>query len=385
MKKGFPTTLLRYVSGEMARTVSLTLVVVTLLWVFVITLQLVRHHAVGPRVFAMVVPLLTVISLAYTLPIAILFGVSIAYGRLSTENEFRAMAWNGVHLGWTILPAAALAVAATFVSLFVSTQAMPYALQKRDTLISSSVMAVVRNRFIVAAQSGEAVKFNRTSLTLQSYDSKTGTAIGVNIIVVDREKNWQVTLSLSADAARVVEGKVEGAMEFSRDPDKPQHLRRYISFIFTNGRIQEYDPDARLKVITTMPAPPIAVDVSKNVNRIEIKQMGLTRLAAYAREADSDKNRNKARTLLFERLALGMSPFFFALVAAPMAMVAKWKHMLTSFLPSLVLASGVYYPLVMWAKVQGEAGTVDPALGMFAGNALMLIISVILTLVVLRK
>ena len=45
MKKGFPKTLLRYVSGEMARTVSLTLVVVTLLWVFVITLQLVRHHA----------------------------------------------------------------------------------------------------------------------------------------------------------------------------------------------------------------------------------------------------------------------------------------------------------------------------------------------------
>ena len=92
----------------MARTVSLTLVVVTLLWVFVITLQLVRHHAVSPRVFAMVVPLLTVISLAYTLPIAILFGVSITYGRLSAENEFRAMAWNGVHLGWMILPAAAI-------------------------------------------------------------------------------------------------------------------------------------------------------------------------------------------------------------------------------------------------------------------------------------
>ena len=59
--------------------------------------------------------------------------------------------------------------------------------------------------------------------------------------------------------------------------------------------------------------------------------------------------------------------------------------MLTAFLPSLVIAAAVYYPLVMWAKVQGEAGTVDPLYGMFAGNAVMLVVSGVLTLIVLRR
>jgi hypothetical protein len=204
-------------------------------------------------------------------------------------------------------------------------------------------------------------------------------------MIVDAEKHWKVTLSLNADAARIVEGKVPGALEFAPSRDKPESQGRFISFIFSNGVIEEFDPEANLTLSARAPAPPVAVDVSGGVGEPALKELSWRELAELAGGSATAGRRNEARTLLCERVAFGMSPFFFALMAAPMAMVARWKHALTSFLPSLVIAACVYYPLAMWAKVQGESGSLDPVYGMFAGNALMLVVSAVLMVVVLRR
>jgi len=369
----------------MARAFSLTLAVVTLLWVFVFTLQLVRRHVVGPMQFLIVLPLSTVVSLAYTLPIAVLFGVSIAYGRLSADNEIRALAWNGVHLGWTILPAAAIAVAATAVSLYVNVEAVPAALHISKKVVTANLMDAVEREFIAASQMGKAVELANISMRMEGYDPQTHTATGVNIMIAEKKEGWKVTYNLTADAARIVEGKAQGALELSPDPDRAESRRRFVSFVFVNGVIQEYDPKARMALSAKAPAPPVAVDMAGEIEGVELKELGWEGLSRLAAESDSPSERNKARTLLYERIALGMSPFFFALLGAPMAMVARWKHTLTSFLPSLVIAAAVYYPLVMWAKVQGEAGSLDPALWMFAGNAVMLVLSAAVMLIVFRR
>ncbi|MHC4712449.1 MAG: LptF/LptG family permease [Planctomycetota bacterium] len=398
MKKVFPKTIIRYISAEMAKALLLTLVVVTLLWVFVFTLQLMRHYAVSPRQFVLIVPLFAVVSLAYTLPIAILFGTSIAYGRMSADNEIRAMAWNGVHMGWTMMPAAAVAVAASAVSLYVNIEAVPAALRNKEEIVTSSVMNAVRREFALAAQTGEAVVFDQFSISLQGFDADTDTATGVSIIIADTTeeewREWRVTWSLNADEARIVEGKEPGALEIERRPpkgfetapdgDKGESQRRFISFTFTNGFIQKWDPE-NLALATKAPAPPVAIDVSAGIGQTELKQMGWDELREAVKNSPGGPERDKARTLLWERIALGLSPFFFALVAAPMAMVARWKHTLTSFLPSLVVAAAVYYPLIMWAKVQGEEGALNPAYGMFAGNAFMLLLSASLIIHVLRR
>ena len=385
LKRVFPAIILRYISAEMAKAFSLTLAVVTLVWVFVFTLQLVRHNIVAPKQFVIVVPLFAVVSLAYTLPIAVLFGVSIAYGRLSADNEIRAMAWNGVHLAWTVLPAAAIAVLATALSLYVNTSAVPSALRMTNRLVTSDIIDAAGREFAAACRAGEAVKFSNISMRMEGFDLASNTATGVSILIAEKEEGWKVTYNLTADAARVVKGKAPGAVEFSPSPDRPDSQKRFISFIFVNGVIQEYDPDARMALSAKAPAPPVAIDVSHDVNRRRLKDLNWRELADLSRTDERPSVKNKARTLLFERIALGVSPFFFALVAAPMAMVARWKHMLTSFLPSLVIAAAVYYPLVMWAKVQGEAGSLDPALWMFAGNALMLVLSAVLMVIVLRR
>ena len=242
-----------------------------------------RQSIVAPKQFVIVVPLFAVVSLAYTLPIAVLFGVSIAYGRLSADNEIRAMAWNGVHLGWTVLPAAAIAVLATGVSLYVNTSAVPSALRITKRLVTSDIIDAAGREFAAASQAGEAVKFSNISMRMQAFDPATNTATGVSIMIAEKAEGWKVTHNLVADAARVVEGKAPGAVEFSPLPDRPDSEKRFISFIFVNGVIQEYDPDARMALSAKAPAPAVAIDVSEDVNRRRLKELDWHELAELSK------------------------------------------------------------------------------------------------------
>ncbi|MCD6405959.1 MAG: LptF/LptG family permease [Planctomycetes bacterium] len=385
MRTGFPRTIIKYITGQMTRAFLMTLSIVTVLWVFVFTLQLVRHRIIGPKQLLFVIPLLTVVSLSYTLPIAVLFGVSVAYGRMSTENEIRAMAWNGVHLGWAMLPAAGVALVATALSLYVNTYVAPAALRTRDRVVAVHVIDAVDRNLLHAARSQEPLELDsvRTSVYLKGYDRPTHTMKGVTIIVADDK--WHSTRRIDADSARIVDGKVPGALEFRPDADRPESKRQFVTFVFANGYITRFNPESKMALRDRAVIPSVAIDISEDVDRVDFKSLSLGKLAEFARTAHKQSQRNKAGTLVYQRIALGLSPLFFALVAAPMAMVARWKHTLTAFLPSLCMAVVVYYPLVMWAKVQGEAGSLDPLYGMFAGNAVMLVISVVLILVVLRR
>lgn len=385
MRTAFPRTIVKYIAGQMTRSFLMTLSVVTLLWVFVFTLQLMRHRIVGPKQLLLVIPLLTVVSLSYTLPIAVLFGVSVAYGRMSTENEIRAMAWNGVHLGWAMLPAAGVALVATALSLYVNAYVAPAALRTRDRIVAVHVIDAVDRNLLHAAESQEPLDLDsaRTSVYLKGYDRTTHTMKGVTIIVADAQ--WHSTRRIDADSATIVDGKLPGALEFQPNTNRPESKRHFVTFVFAHGYITRFDPESKMALRDRAVIPSVAIDISEDVDRVDFKSLSLGKLAEFARTARKKSQRNKAGTIVYQRIALGLSPLFFALVAAPMAMVVRWKHTLTAFLPSLCMAVMVYYPLVMWAKTQCEAGNINPLYGMFTGNAVMLAISVVLTVIVLRR
>jgi len=385
VRKGFPSTIIRYITGQVIKTFLLTVSIVTVLWVFVAALQLMRHHHVGPVQFLVAVPLLAVASLAYTLPLGVLFSVSVAYGRMSAENEISAMAWNGVHLGWAMTPALGVALAATAASLYLNTEVVPAAMRARDAVVSVGLMDAVDRNLLYAAQSQEPIKLGhgRVSMSLDSYDPERREMGGVTIIVADED--WRPTRRIDPDSARLVEGKEPGALEFKRYEELPESERHYITIVFGGGEVTEFDPASGMAIKTRALVPSIAVDLARTAEEIDVDNLSLSALVELAGSPGEESRRNEARTVLCERVALGLSPFFFGLMAAPMAMVVRWKHTLTSFLPSLMVAVLVYYPAIMWARVQGEEGTLDPFYTMAAGNGVVLLVGLVLTVVVLRK
>lgn len=382
MAKGVPVTIIRYITSEMTKTFALVFSIVTMLGVFVLLPTLIKE-GLGPAQFFSALPLMAVTPLAYTLPLAVLFGVSIAYGRMSAENEIRAMAWHGLHVGWMALPAAGAAVVTAMVSLYLTTEVVPAAWRTKEKVFSASMMGVVNRELVRGAELGKTLSFRRVSVRVKGYDSETGKMSGITVIQANDE--LKPIMEVEASTGQIVEGKADDAIVFTVYAEKADSKRQYVTFVFTDGKMRRFDPENQGRMSESWTVHSIAIDFGGRPQQIEPKGMSLGKLAAYAETAEDEVKKNEAKTLLWERVALGMSPLFFAIVAAPMSMVARWRHTLTSFLPSLVVVVVAYYPLVMWAKVQGESGSLNPMVGMFIGNGMMLVLSAVLAVVVLRR
>lgn len=395
MRRGIPTTALRYISAEFLKTLALTLIVVTALWVFVGALQLLRKQYMGPGEFLTVVPLLAIVTLAYTLPMAVLFGASVSYGRMSFENEIRAMEWNGIHFGWIALPAVVIALAASCLALCLTGNIVPMAKARMDGIVRKNLADTINRQFIKAAQEGQSLSMGRLSVSLESYDAATGTMTGLIIIQSGPVKvestsstpveRIEVLRRVDAPSARMVQGRVPGAWVFGADTTVAAFDHKYVSFIFNDGRLTEYDPKHNGMRVAGG-APPVAIDLSEDPKtEVEVDHLPLLAIPSFARSAADAPDRQSAWTEFYERLTLGISPLFFALLAVPMALVARWKHTLTSFLPSLLVVMMVYYPLHIWGKVLGRSGSLDPMWGMFMGNAAILVISALAIVKVARR
>jgi len=378
-----PRTIIRYISGEFAKAFGLTLVIITSVWVLGLSILFVRHQVIGPEAFFMALPMWAVVSLKYTLPMAVLFGASVSYGRMSAENEIRAMEWNGIHVGWILLPASLIAVGASAMSLWLDCEGIPAANRRLAGLVKSNIMDILDRQLTRAAQGVESLTSGDFTVDVKGYDSATRTVQVVTIYQTDSRK--RLVRRIDASSARIVAGQLADAMAFVPDENQGESRRKMVTFVFQNGLVQEFDPEST-SMVRRYPVPQVSFDFSSgSAAPAEPKEMSLGTLVAYSRTAKSLASRLEARTDIYERLAMGLSPLFFVLLAAPLALVAKWKHTLTSFLPSLVTVIVIYYPLVMWAKVWGQEGTLDPLYGMFAGDAAVLLVAAATILILLRR
>ena len=91
----------------------------------------------------------------------------------------------------------------------------------------------------------------------------------------------------------------------------------------------------------------------------------------------------RLQTEPWRRWAEGFSCFFFVLMGAPLAMIAKradyWSTFGICFLPTLLL----YYPLFIFGLEQAKDGNVPP-FGVWMGNGILAMIGMMLIMRVRR-
>jgi len=378
-----PKTLIKHISGEFTKAFTMTLVVVTAMWVLVSAIAVVRREVLGPKAFLLALPVMAVISFKYTLPMAVLLGASISYGRMSAENEIRAMEWNGIHIGWAIFPAAGIAVAASIVALVLNCEVIPAAHRGLDTIVRANIMDIIDRQLVRASRGREQIVFDTLTVDVKAYDRSTRSIEGIAVYQTDAQE--RPLRRIDAASARVVPGRLPGAVLIATEEPKEEREPKYVTFEFDNGVVTEFDPESGA-IQKRFHAPAVALDLSdEEAREIGSKGMSMRQLGVYARSARRPAQRYVARTDIFERYALGVSPLFFVLLAAPMASLVRWKHVLTSFLPSLGVVIVIYYPLIAWAKVWGVENRMDPAYGMFAGDAAVLVAAAGVIIVLVRR
>jgi LPS export ABC transporter permease LptF len=310
-----PRTLSRYLARETLQYAAVGfLSIATLLLANSLLRQLEDLIGIGGnlRDFGAVVLRLLAILTTYALPIALLFGALVAFGRLGSDHEVLALRSLGVSLAQLAAPVLVLAALASFATY--------YLLQRGEPEARRSVIALIGE---VAARggvirAGAFTKLDKQGERMLFVDRRRPDGSLEGVLVSDRsdpKRSFTVLASagsFSFDREAAVGHLVltDGDVHF--DPESPDsnrtqriHFERF-DYAFDMSRIVGAEPE-RLR--------------PRDLTREEL-HTALAHFEAHgaAPPGAREQRREAYEVQLQRRVALAFSPFAFALLAVPLGL-----------------------------------------------------------------
>jgi lipopolysaccharide export system permease protein len=360
-----PPTLSGYIARQVAGYTLLGLLAVSLLFV---GQDLLRHLdrflriGVGFADFLTILKCVVVTMLAYTLPIAFLFGVLVAVGRMAADSEITAMRASGVRLRELVAPVLGLAVLVSCFSAYLALEAEHRA--KRE----------LRQMLVTRAASGEMLEARRF------------TRLGDRTIYVrDRHRDDQlegVLISDRSDPARPFTLFAErGRFEWDREQGRVRlHLADGDLHFDASG-----DDDRRMSFETFAYSFPVEPLLEVGLGSLRPKDMTLDELrgvVAEAREGRSLDHLVKKRVEYYEaqihrRFALPVAPLLFALTGLPLSLRRSRGARARGALLCALMA-GIYYGILSFGQYRAQRGDFPPALALWLPNAAFALLAALL-------
>jgi LPS export ABC transporter permease LptF/LPS export ABC transporter permease LptG len=314
----------------------------------------VRHSGSGTQIFELFLCIFPAV-LTFTLPMAVLIGVLLGLGRMSTDSEIIALTALGIGRRRILLPVGLIALAGACVTLCMTLWLGPKAVHKyralETDLVASQISFAVQPRVFDE-------RFPKLVLYVNDVSASGTQWHGVFLAEAGRENGSQLTLAENAIViAEPKEGKLELHLkggtthEFSReDPD------RYSVTAFGQS-------DWPIQANDLVPAQPRQVSNTERSLRELINT--------------NDAGWREARVELHRRLAFPAACLVFALVAVPLgAQPRRGGRAAGSLLAVIIIAS--YYLLTVIGAGLARQGQVPPALGIWGANTLLAILGLAL-------
>jgi len=117
----------RYVLDQVLRSFGLALLTITAVFVLLTVMTVASREGLPPQDILRLIPYVIPGSLPYTIPVAMLFAVSVVYGRLASDNEVIAVKTAGLSAMVVLRPAIYLGFALSVLLFFLSADAIPRA------------------------------------------------------------------------------------------------------------------------------------------------------------------------------------------------------------------------------------------------------------------
>jgi lipopolysaccharide export system permease protein len=312
------------------------------------------------------VPLLTVTKLFFlilpnifslTIPMSVLFGILLSFGRLSEDNEITALRSSGFkYMDFSMPIIVLVALICIFLSYFNQ-----YLSPKTYAGFRSIYQQILTKQPLLKFDERAITKLGEYKIYVEKVGSDNNTLYGVNIYKFDRSDNSsafrisassaQVTVSESAIIFHLFRGywqKVNPAM-----PDSLVHLNfaRYtFSIPFGNN---------------VMPMSQSLKEMDAKTLRNEIKQYSLKNMPTNFLENE-----------YWLRWVLAIAPLIFALVAIPLGIITERGGKSIDFGVTLLLLF-CYYMLLVIALNIGESGKIPPGLILWLPNLMTLLIGLL--------
>ncbi len=377
----------RYVMSELLQVFLVALTALTLFMLVVGLVKEAQQQGLGMMQIAALVPYVLPEAMRFAVPGTMLFAVASVFGRLSASNEITALKAAGITPMAAIWPAIAVAVAVSFVSVWLNDIAVSWGRDGVRRVIIGSVEDIIYGRLrqqrsystskmSINVKGVEGRRLIRPTLSFQPG----GQAAPVTVSAAEAEMRADAakgTLTISCKNGTIHVGDVKAVF-----PD-------------TIERVVPLDTVSRKETVSTSPSeiamadfPRARADQIVAISRFHQLAAAKTALAIFSGRMDqtlpaavqAERQEAKHATSRLNRIIMepwrrwanGFSCLCFVLVGAPMAIRMRNADFLTSFFLCFLPILVVYYPVFMLGVSRVKAGVLPPP-AVWMGNILIML------------
>jgi LPS export ABC transporter permease LptF/LPS export ABC transporter permease LptG len=364
-----PTLLDRYIIREILPPFGLGL----LLFTFILLLQQITlltgvlisrsaDLATVLRVFANLLPSM----FSVTIPMAVLLGVLLAFGRLASESEIIALRASGVSPAVMLRPVVLLSLLATSVTFYVMAYALPDANQSYRQIMFSLIVNKARTAVKPRVFADDLLPGSQ--LVLYVTDIPASTGLWTDIFMHDAQNPREPAVILARQGQLVID-----------------EARRSIVMYLKDGSRYTWNPtnpaDARRLSFKEqiVPLPEDAIFPQGVLSKGD-REMTIQELVDHGRELTAQGQPDRARQYwveLHKKFAIPLACFVFGLLGLGLSLGGKKEARSAAFGLSIAVIF-IYYVLIRLGEQAGDAGRLPVIVAVWGANVILGAIAVVL-------
>lgn len=393
LRRYFYGILPRYIIGQVFMAFALALVTLTAVLVLFTIVAKASELGATPGDMARLVPLIVPGTLPYTIPVAVLFAVSVVYGRIASDNEVVAVKAAGQGAMTVLLPSLLLGLALSGTLLVLSGGYIPRA----NRAAKVAVFRNLEDAFYKLLKKEREWPNKDWPFFIRVKDVQDKVLIGAYFMHRSTDPKAPNTFDLTVYAEKatirfdteqgvahvyLVNSEIQGG---ANQPDVGLINREHLEMPFNRGKGKH-----ALVPVQELTAPELVArqaDRRQQISQERRRQAGAAALWIASGRLDLvawphirsaaidysywEQDLNKLETEKHTRIALAGGAFFFVLLGAPVGILFARRDFLSAFISCFVPIILIYYPLMLMGMNLGKEGILAPWLALLFGNAVL--------------
>jgi lipopolysaccharide export system permease protein len=403
----------RYVLNDLLRVFGLSIFVLTVLLVVMGVAGEAAKRGLGATQILQITPWIIPSLLPYTIPATLLLTVCIVYGRMAGDHEIAAIKAAGINVFAVLGPSFVMGAVLSLGTFILTDQFIPLGRAKIEKIVAlamEDIFLEVLRANNTYNDPAHGISIHVTRVEDRARSGRKGGRKGAPEVesapslidpifryrlqggefatITAREATVQFDMNEQQVLLALFDGHCEtpghNNFDFEREdqafpmPAQTDTLKAPRNMTIDSlrheliGLVRERDAALHRQVIKTVLA--LSGGDFERLSASEFQQTDFLETLRAERQ-------QKLRTEIHGRVALSCSCFFFVLIGSPIAIIWGKRQFLTNFALCFTPILLGYYPIVLLTMNLCRDGVIEPAWGMWVGNAGLLATAI----VVLRK
>jgi lipopolysaccharide export system permease protein len=389
----------RYVIGEVTRAFALALLTMTAIFVLFMVAAQARDIGLDPGDIAHLVPFVIPSTFPYTIPVSLLFAVTVVYGRLAGDNEIIAVKTAGVSVMKVIQPTILLAAVLSALLWHLSSGWIPdcthrgklvlfkdledtfYKLLKRDREFNhpkwpflikvKDVEDNIMKEATFMHKAKERTPIGEFDMAIQAKEATLKFDIPNKVVRVYLQDSVSTSFGKTEPDVMLVDDRT---LLIPIPPDSQFGTEKRIQEL-TNGEIADELAKLHRSLMVERRKQAIIAGYWFGSGRFE--QINWSDVnQAFLQHADWLRRCNELETERHLRTSMAFGSLLFVILGAPVGIYFARRDFLSAFMMCFLPIIGLYYPLMLGGVNWSKEGIMSPLVALWIGNALLFVSSI---------